>query len=276
MDSFKTDSSVRGIKRRKSTEGKKEEVGKEEGISRAYHDSRIMDAGNPIRPDYPLESARQVRGRTYGNVVYACDEGKVYRGPPPQLPPPVSNAPETPYASRITATLGLSPPLSPSPFAIYPRIVAAECVNKRRAQARDAARNFRSGGGIVIQSSRVHSLLWFHSARWINLLRVDYAEYDGMEEEIVCVCRRARFHFRKLSEGSRDRNPLITRNRFYRLPRRKERKTGGGRGRERERGRREAVVGARWRALKERSLIIRWEWRERSSSWASLFPSVNS
>lgn len=85
MDSFKTDSSVRGIKRRKSTEGKKEEVGKEEGISRAYHDSRIMDAGNPIRPDYPLESARQVRGRTYGNVVYACDEGKVYRGPPPQL-----------------------------------------------------------------------------------------------------------------------------------------------------------------------------------------------
>lgn len=187
MDSFKTDSSVRGIKRRKSTEGKKEEVGKEEGISRAYHDSRIMDAGNPIRPDYPLESARQVRGRTYGNVVYACDEGKVYRGPPPQLPPPVSNAPETPYASRITATLGLSPPLSPSPFAIYPRIVAAECVNKRRAQARDAARNFRSGGGIVIQSSRVHSLL-FHSARWINLLRVDYAEYDGMEEEIVCVC----------------------------------------------------------------------------------------
>ena len=105
-----------------------------------------MDAGNPIRPDYPLESARQVRGRTYGNVVYACDEGKVYRGPPPQLPPPVSNAPETPYASRITATLGLSPPLSPSPFAIYPRIVAAECVNKRRAQTRDAARNFRSGG----------------------------------------------------------------------------------------------------------------------------------
>lgn len=162
--------------------------------------------------------------------------------------------------------LGPPSPLCENIPESWPRNVS---IKEEREQ--DAARNFRSGR-IVIQSSHVHSLrLWFH-------LRdgscVDYAWSGTMEErereKSAVVERDFTFGSRKLSEGSRDRNPLITRNRFYRLPRVNTRRHGGervGRGREEKRGERER--GRRPSSVRgggpERSLIIRWEWRERSS-----------
>lgn len=206
---------------------------------------------------------RQVRRRTYASA-HACDEGKVYRGPPPQLPLRCGCPP------KHLAPLELPPPWAPLPFVReYPRIVAAECVDKRRTRA-GRRKEFSLGEDRNPIEPRPLAL-WFH-------LRdgscVDYAWSGTMEErereKSTVVERDFTFGSRKLSEGSRDRNPLITRNRFYRLPRVNTRRRGGervGRGREEKRGERER--GRRPSSVRgggpERSLIIRWEWRERSS-----------
>lgn len=132
---------------------------------------------------------RQVRRRTYASA-HACDEGKVYRGPPPQLPLRCGCPP------KHLAPLELPPPWAPLPFVReYPRIVAAECVDKRRTRA-GRRKEFSLGEDRNPIEPRPLAL-WFH-------LRdgscVDYAWSGTMEErerEREIDCRRARFHFRE-------------------------------------------------------------------------------
>lgn len=208
---------------------------------------------------------RQVRRRTYASA-HACDEGKVYRGPPPQLPLRCGCPP------KHLAPLELPPPWAPLPFVReYPRIVAAECVDKRRTRA-GRRKEFSLGEDRNPIEPRPLASLVVPFTRWI-MRGLCMEWYNGRErerEKSTVVERDFTFGSRKLSEGSRDRNPLITRNRFYRLPRVNTRRRGGervGRGREEKRGERER--GRRPSSVRgggpERSLIIRWEWRERSS-----------
>lgn len=162
--------------------------------------------------------------------------------------------------------LGPPSPLCENIPESWPRNVS---IKEEREQ--DAARNFLGEDRNPIEPRPLASLV-VPSTRWI-MRGLCMEWYNGRErerEKSAVVERDFTFGSRKLSEGSRDRNPLITRNRFYRLPRVNTRRRGGervGRGREEKRGERER--GRRPSSVRgggpERSLIIRWEWRERSS-----------
>lgn len=103
---------------------------------------------------------RQVRRRTYASA-HACDEGKVYRGPPPQLPLRCGCPP------KHLAPLELPPPWAPLPFVReYPRIVAAECVDKRRTRA-GRRKEFSLGEDRNPIEPRPLASLVVPSTRWI-------------------------------------------------------------------------------------------------------------
>lgn len=120
---IQTDWSVRGIRRRRRREkkrGEKKEVYRGEkrkkesrerggdiaGVSRFTYYGR----GNPIRPDYPLESTATAGSTTYVCIGACMRRGKSIPWSASAAPPPMRLSPETPCASRITATLG-PPPL---------------------------------------------------------------------------------------------------------------------------------------------------------------------
>lgn len=134
---------------------------------------------------------RQVRRRTYASA-HACDEGKVYRGPPPQLPLRCGCPP------KHLAPLELPPPWAPLPFVReYPRIVAAECVDKRRTRA-GRRKEFSLGEDRNPIEPRPLASLVVPSTRWIMRgLCMEWYNGREREKEREIGCRRARFHFRE-------------------------------------------------------------------------------